>query len=68
MRKAIIDSNKCHKCLVCSTIKVCPKNAITQERKFVIKVDYPSINANKCIGCGKCITACRHSSDKVISL
>jgi ferredoxin len=68
MKKAIINTDRCHKCLGCSTIKNCPRNAITQERKFILKVDYPIIDINKCVGCGKCVNTCRHSKDKVISI
>jgi len=68
MKIARINIDRCHKCLGCSTIKNCPKNAITQERKFLLKADYPIIDINKCVGCGMCIKACRHSKDKVISI
>lgn len=68
MKKAIIDTKKCHKCIVCSTIKQCPVNAITQERKFVFIVDKPMIDQKKCVGCGKCANACRHKKDRVISI
>ncbi len=68
MRKAFINTNSCHKCLVCSTIKSCPANAITQDRKFIFKVDYPTIDINKCVGCGKCVKACRYNKDRVITI
>lgn len=68
MKKANLDINKCHKCLVCSTLKKCPKNAIKQDRKYIFKVKHPNIDQNKCVGCGKCVTACRYKKDNVIGL
>ncbi|MCM1992240.1 4Fe-4S binding protein [Oceanirhabdus seepicola] len=68
MKKAVIDTNKCHKCIVCSTIKQCPVNAITQERKYIFKVEHPMIDQNKCVGCGKCASVCRFKKDTVIRI
>jgi len=39
-------------------VKICPAKAITIDRKD----RRPTIDLNKCIGCGLCVTACSHQA------
>jgi iron only hydrogenase large subunit-like protein len=47
-----IDGKKCRKCYAC--VRVCPVQAIKLDEGS----DIPEILANRCIGCGSCVTAC----------
>lgn len=43
-------------CVLCENppcVKICPRNALTQDEQGVIRVD-----ADSCVGCGLCIEAC----------
>ena len=54
MKKAIISETACDKSPFCPAKRVCPVNAISRKgftRPF-------NVDAETCIGCGKCIKVC----------
>ena len=48
-----VNANRCPQNHRCPSIKVCPVEAITQDG-----FKLPKIDANKCVGCKKCIEFC----------
>lgn len=57
MKIAVINKNKCDKSPFCPVKRVCPVGAVTQNGGF-FKSEVPVIDAEKCIGCNKCVVVC----------
>ncbi|QGZ99249.1 MULTISPECIES: 4Fe-4S binding protein [Dehalobacter] len=49
----VIDKNRCPENHPCPSVKVCPVNALIQQRYKAPKVD-----AESCIECNKCVNYC----------
>jgi len=62
---AFIDKNQCDKFAFCPVKRVCPVNAITQHKFSFFRADTPVIDAELCVGCGKCVPACVHGAVKM---
>lgn len=60
--KLVVDENKCPQDHWCPAMRVCPKQAISQENKF----DLPVIDQEKCIVCGKCIKFCPKGAFEIV--
>lgn len=58
-KKAVINQNKCDKSPFCPVKRVCPVGAVNQAGFFGGQI---TINDEKCIGCGKCISYCPHQA------
>ncbi|MEF9950256.1 MAG: 4Fe-4S binding protein [Mucinivorans sp.] len=56
----ILDKNLCPHNHVCPLISVCPVSAITQKAN-----DFPVIDYDLCIECGKCTTVCPKKAMKL---
>ncbi|BEP29659.1 4Fe-4S dicluster domain-containing protein [Helicovermis profundi] len=68
VKKAIIDSNICDRFIFCPVKRACPVKAITQQKVSFFKANVPVIDADACIGCGKCIPVCPHGAVKMKSV
>ncbi len=60
MKILSIDKARCPQSHLCPSVGACPVKALAQESYFA-----PTVNAEKCIACGKCIKVC---PKKVFSL
>ncbi|MCY6369078.1 4Fe-4S binding protein [Clostridium ganghwense] len=58
MKKAYIDSNKCDRSPFCPVKRVCPVEAVYQEKKGLFSKGPATVDKDKCVGCGKCLKAC----------
>ena len=58
MKRALIDSDKCKSCDVCSVETQCPQFAVIRESK----ADKPWIDFYKCRGCMKCKAYCKNGA------
>lgn len=58
-KKAFIIEAKCDRSPFCPVKRVCPTGAVQRAGFFMGQV---TINDEKCIGCGKCITVCPHNA------
>ncbi len=68
MRKiAYINANQCDKSPFCPVKHVCPVGAISQEGKF-FSASVPTVNPDKCTGCGKCTNYCPHGAVSLKSI
>ena len=50
----LVQSNYCPQNHRCPTLRVCPTGALKQEG-----YNAPTIDAETCIECGRCVTSCR---------
>lgn len=64
MKKAVMTVNKCDHSPFCASKRVCPVKAITQKTSL-FGAEVPVIDAEKCIGCGKCVNVCPHGAIKM---
>ena len=55
INKAVIIETLCKKCNACT--KICPQNAI-----YSNNTHFNTVNRSKCIGCGRCKTACKFNA------
>lgn len=58
MKKAYIDPNKCDKSPFCPVKRVCPVQAVSQEKKGFFSMGSAVVDKDKCVGCGKCVEVC----------
>ncbi|AZR72460.1 4Fe-4S ferredoxin [Anoxybacter fermentans] len=58
MKKAYIDPKKCDRSPFCPAKRVCPVQAITQEKNSIFSTGPAKVDPEKCIGCGKCLNFC----------
>lgn len=65
MKKAYINPNKCDRSPFCPAKRVCPVKAITQEKKGFFKMGPSVVNADVCVGCGKCAEVCPAKAIKI---
>lgn len=49
------DKSECCGCAIC--VALCPKSAITMVADYE-GFQYPEINSQKCVRCGKCLNIC----------
>lgn len=61
MKKAVMTHEKCDHSPFCAAKRVCPVKAITQKASM-FSAEVPVINADTCIGCGKCVQVCPHGA------
>lgn len=61
MKKAVISNDKCDHSPFCASKRICPVQAITQKTSL-FRAEVPVINADACIGCGKCVRVCPHKA------
>ena len=52
-KKIIVNKNHCPQNHICTSIRVCPVNALSQ-----IGYSAPIVDEKKCIVCGKCVNYC----------
>jgi len=68
MKKAVVDPHKCDQSPFCPVSRVCPVNAIVQEKKSFFIGSTPKVDPELCVGCGKCVNYCPHGAVKMINL
>ena len=64
-KKAVLNKSQCDHSPLCPAKRVCGLGAITQKTKWLIIADYPEINQDKCVGCGRCVDFCPHRAIKM---
>lgn len=64
MKKIKLIESKCDSSIFCGAKRVCPVSAI-EFKKSGLFTGTIVINEDKCIGCGKCISACPHNALKL---
>jgi Fe-S-cluster-containing hydrogenase component 2 len=64
MKKAVIDKSLCDKSPFCPVKRVCPVGAVTQDGKL-FSSDFPTVDPEKCIGCGECVKVCPRRAVKM---
>lgn len=67
MKKAVIDANKCDQSPFCPVVRVCPVNAVEQEKIGFFRAKTPKIDHDICTGCQKCVSYCPHGAVKMIN-
>lgn len=67
MKKAVIDHNRCDKSPFCPVVRICPVNAVKQERIGLFKAGVPKVDHDICTGCGKCVNYCPQQAVKIIN-
>lgn len=58
MKKAYIDPHTCDRSPFCPAKRICPVEAITQEKQGMFGAGPAKVDPDKCIGCGKCLNHC----------
>jgi Dissimilatory sulfite reductase (desulfoviridin), alpha and beta subunits len=64
MKKVKLNKDRCDNKIFCGARAVCPAGAI-EFRKTGLFSGNIVINEDKCIGCGKCVSACPHGALRV---
>jgi Fe-S-cluster-containing dehydrogenase component len=59
IKKAVINQSICDRSPFCPVKRVCPVGAVESKGFFGGEV---TINAEKCIGCAKCVAYCPHQA------
>ena len=67
MKKAIINAIECDKSPFCPVVRICPVNAVKQEKFSFFKAATPVVDHDKCTGCSKCVSYCPHGAVKIIN-
>ncbi|GAU77143.1 ATP-binding protein [Fusibacter sp. 3D3] len=60
---AVIDQGRCDRSPFCPVKRVCPVNAVKGSM-----FSAPSVSAEDCIGCGKCISYCPMGAVQMVTL
>lgn len=60
-KRAVVDPEKCDRCLLCPVTEICPAGAIEREDD-----EDPYFINSYCQGCGKCVTACPQGAIKIV--
>lgn len=61
MKKLIIETTKCPQNHLCPSVRICPKQALTQEGMKAPIIDY-----DKCIACGICAKSCGKQALQIV--
>ena len=59
-KKAFVNQSRCDGLPTCIVKFICPAKAVSQKMGFL--GGKASVDAEKCVGCGKCVSACPHGA------